>query len=307
MKKTIKINNIPSQESSLNQVMDNFILNCQIRGLSQATLNNYSSTCKMFLEVIGNKSLESLSTHDINRFIVYLQQRGNNNTSINTRLKSFKSFLNYADVTLSIPNLKTTSPIKVPYTDEEIKKLLKKPVVQSYTQYRNHAIVSTLIATGMRSRTLLGLKIKDVNFDNDTIFLNEVKNNKKYFIPLSSTLKQTLKYYLSLYTHEPNDYLFVNLYGEPLDRNALKQTIRDYNLKRGVTKTSIHLFRHTFAYNYIRNGGNVMYLQNILGHSKLETTKIYLAIQTDDLQKNFDDYCMLDQMQRKGIKLKNKK
>lgn len=307
MKKTIKINNIPSQESSLNQVMDNFILNCQIRGLSQATLNNYSSTCKMFLEVIGNKSLESLSTHDINRFIVYLQQRGNNNTSINTRLKSFKSFLNYADIALSIPNLKTTSPIKVPYTDEEIKKLLKKPVVQSYTQYRNHAIVSTLIATGIRSRTLLGLKIKDVNFNNDTIFLNEVKNNKKYFIPLSSTLKQTLKYYLSLYTHDPNDYLFVNLYGEPLDRNALKQTIRDYNLKRGVTKTSIHLFRHTFAYNYIRNGGNVMYLQNILGHSKLETTKIYLAIQTDDLQKNFDDYCMLDQMQRKGIKLKNKK
>lgn len=307
MKKTIKINNIPSQESNLNQVMDNFILDCQIRGLSQATLNNYSSTCKMFLEVIGNKSLESLSTHDVNRFIVYLRQRGNNNTSINTRLKSFKSFLNYADVTLSIPNLKTTSPIKVPYTDEEIKKLLKKPVVQSYTQYRNHAIVSTLIATGMRSRTLLGLKIKDVNFDNDTIFLNEVKNNKKYFIPLSSTLKQTLKYYLSLYTHDPDDYLFVNLYGEPLDRNALKQTIRDYNLKRGVTKTSIHLFRHTFAYNYIRNGGNVMYLQNILGHSKLETTKIYLAIQTDDLQKNFDDYCMLDQMQRKGIKLKNKK
>lgn len=304
MKKAIKINDIQVQNNSLNEVMDNYITDCKVRGLKEETILNYASTCKMFLELIGNKETSRINKSDINRFIIHLQERGNSNMSLKTRLKSLQAFFNYAEIKVQIPTIKTTTNAKVPYTDEEIKKLLEMPTIRSYTQYRNHAIVSTLIATGIRCRTLLGLRIKDIDFTNGTIFLNEVKNEKKYFVPLSTALRKTLKNYLALYEHEDNDYLFVNLYGEPLDRNALKQTIRDYNLKRGVTKTSIHLFRHTFAYNYIKNGGNVVYLQNILGHSKLETTRIYLTIQTEDVQRNFDDYCMLDKVQRKGIKIK---
>lgn len=309
MKKAIKINGVRNEQTEKKTVMDsidNYLIECTVRGLSEHTIYNYTSTCKMFLELIGNKPIDTINKNDVNRFVMYLQSRGNNNISIKTRLKSLKAFFTFAEINVSMPILKCSSPVKAPYTADEIKKLLDKPTIRSYTQYRNHAIVSTFIATGIRSRTLLGLKIKDVDFTTGTIFLNEVKNEKKYFIPLSTTLNQTLRHYLSLYEHDENDYLFVNLYGEALDRNALKQTIRDYNLKRGVTKTSVHLFRHTFAYNYIKNGGNVMYLQNILGHSKLETTQLYLSIQTEDVQRDFDDYCMLDTVQRNGIKIKKK-
>lgn len=73
-----------------------------------------------------------------------------------------------------------------------------------------------------------------------------------------------------------------------------------------LKKTSIHLFRHTFAINYLRNGGNIAYLQNILGHSKIETTKIYLHITTQDLQVDFDTLCPLDTVRRKGIKVNKK-
>ncbi|WP_334305089.1 tyrosine-type recombinase/integrase [Holtiella tumoricola] len=64
------------------------------------------------------------------------------------------------------------------------------------------------------------------------------------------------------------------------------------------------MFRHTFAINYLRNGGNIAFLQQILGHSSIETTRMYLHITSEDLQQNFDDFCTLDNAKRKGIKLK---
>lgn len=303
MRKTLKIREV---KSCTKEVMNSFILNCHVRGLSEATISNYRSTCNLFLDIVNNKTLEQIEKKDIETFILYLRQRGNNNTSIRTRIKILKAFFVYAEHDIDIPIIQKQPSVKHPYTEEEIKLLLEKPTINSYVQWRNHAIVSTLLATGIRCRTLQNLKVQDVDFTSNTIFLEKTKTNKQYYVPMSSTLKQTLKYYLSLFDHKDDDYLFLTLYGEQLARHSIKQAIRDYNLKRGVKKTSIHLFRHTFAINYLRNGGNIAYLQNILGHSKLETTKIYLHITTQDLQVDFDALCPLDTVKRKGIKINKK-
>lgn len=294
MKKSIKLE---VKETTLSTKLDQFINNCKVRGLSQATLYNYEHTVTMFIDVTGE-------TLDVDKFILYLRSRGNNNTSINTRIKALKAFFKYAKIDVECPKLKSVRNHKAPYSEGEIKLLLAKPKLNSYSQWRNHAIVSTLLATGIRCRTLLNLKISDVDFVNNLIFLNITKTNKKYSIPMSSTLKATLKHYLGLYAHDDDDYLFVSLYGDQLTRDSLKQTIRDYNLKRGVSKTSIHLFRHTFAINYLKNGGNIMYLQQILGHSNLETTRLYLYINEEDLKNDFDSLCPLDNVKKKGIQIK---
>lgn len=304
MKKALKINVCSKQNDSLNVVMDRWLVNCEVRGLSSATLYNYSSTAKMFLEVTVNKSIDQLSKSDIDNFILYLRNRGNNNTSINTRLKSLTSFTKYAEIEIQLPTIRLEKNIKIPYTQDEIQQLLKEPVIQSYTQWRNHAIVSTFLGTGIRCRTLINLRIKDIDFKSEMLYLNVTKTNKKYFVPLSSELVKILKHYLSLFEHKEDDWLFMNQYGEQLTRNSLKQTIRDYNLNRGVTKTSIHLFRHTFAYNYIKSGGNVLFLQRVLGHSRTETTQLYVSIQADDLKESFDSFCILDNIKKKESSLK---
>lgn len=297
---------VKQPSTSTVDMIDAFINNCKVRGLSEPTIYNYEHTCKMFNEVI-QKNVQNINSKDIDKFILYLRNRGNNNTSIKTRIKVLKSFFVYAEIDVPIPTIKSAKSVKPPYTQEEINLLLKKPTINSYTQWRNHAIVSTLLATGIRSRTLLNLKVKDLDFNNGTIFLEKTKTSKQYYIPMSSALKQTLKHYLSLFDHDMDSYVFLSLYGEQLTRESLKQTIRDYNLKHGVSKTSVHLFRHTFAYNYLRNGGNVIFLQQILGHSNLETTKMYLHITNEDLQQDFDSLCSLDTSRRKGIKLNSKK
>lgn len=308
MKKKIVLSE-PNQikDYSIKKDMDQYITHCKIRGMSPYTISSYTMILNGFINWLGDVPTSSITTSTIENFVIYCRdERKNNNTSIKDKLKTLRTFFKYCDLNIEMPTVRAEKNFKTPYTEDEIKKLLEKPTINSYTQWRNHAIISVLIGTGIRARTLLNLRIRDLDFTNNTIFLEKTKTNKQYYLPMSTLLKQTLKHYLSLYEHKDDDYLFVNLYGEPMNRYTLKRTIQHYNHMRGITKTSIHLFRHTFAINYLRNGGNIMYLKEILGHSKLSTTQIYLQINNEELKLNFDEYSPLDKCVRKGIKIKKK-
>ena len=92
-------------------------------------------------------------------------------------------------------------------------------------------------------------------------------------------------------------YLFCDEYGRMLTENALRLAITHYNHSRGVEKTSIHLFRHTFARKYLVDcGGNAFTLQKLLGHATLKMTKHYCNIYDADIAKSFDRFSPLAQM-----------
>lgn len=90
---------------------------------------------------------------------------------------------------------------------------------------------------------------------------------------------------------EMDDYLFPNENGTQLTENGLRCSIASHNRRQGVQKTSIHLFRHTFAKKYLVDcGGNAFTLQRLLGHSTLDMTKHYCAIFDADITKNFENF-----------------
>jgi len=72
--------------------------------------------------------------------------------------------------------------------------------------------------------------------------------------------------------------------------DMLQKEIARYNRKRGVEKTSLHMFRHTFAKKWILNGGDIFRLQKLLGHSSLEMVRKYVNMFADDLRKDFDSF-----------------
>ena len=96
--------------------------------------------------------------------------------------------------------------------------------------------------------------------------------------------------YVSIRDGEADNFLFCNSYGQRLDENSCKHTINSYNKRRGVCKTSLHLFRHTFAKNWILNGGDIFRLQKILGHSSIETVREYVNMFSNDLKRDFDSF-----------------
>jgi len=132
------------------------------------------------------------------------------------------------------------------------------------------------------------------------IQLTKMKNRKQQFIPLSNTLCSILKEYQAYRKGNPEDFLFCDAYGRQMAKRSCETAIEKYNKSRGVMKSSIHLFRHTFAKKWILNGGDMFRLQKILGHSTLDMVKEYVNMFNDDLQHQFNDYNPLENLVKNG-------
>ena len=177
------------------------------------------------------------------------------------------------------------------YMDNELKALLKKPELKkcSFTEYKSWVIINFLLSTGVRQNSLINIKIKDSDFDNEVAHIKVTKNRKPLIVPLNGTIIKILKSYLEVRQHETEeDYLFCNVFGKQLIKSTVYNSIVDFHKARWVEKTGIHRYRHTFARKYILNGGSVTTLQKILGHSSLAITENYINVLTCDIKKDME-------------------
>ena len=153
----------------------------------------------------------------------------------------------------------------MPYTHDEMEKLLKKPNLKDcrFSEYSNWVIVNYITATANRISTVINLKIRDLDFEEQTIILRTVKNKKQYTMPMSKYLKPILIEYLSYRRGEPDDFLFCpeNNGKKKLTEGGLKTSIAKYNKRRGVNKTSCHIIRHYFAKQYVLKRWNSFELE----------------------------------------------
>ena len=114
--------------------------------------------------------------------------------------------------------------------------------------------------------------------------------------------------YMAVRRGKPEDYLFCNQYGEKLSENALRLAITHYNTSRGIQKTSLHLFRHTFARKYLVDcGGNAFTLQRLLWHSTLAMSKRYCNIYDADIAKDYDEFSPLAKIAQPKNKIQRKR
>jgi integrase/recombinase XerD len=202
---------------------------------------------------------------------------------------------------------KAEETIKETYTDKELAVLLKKPDTKkcNFAEYRNWAIINFLLNSGSRAATIRNIESRDVDLENAIVYYRHTKNKRAQVIPLCSTMTGILREYMNIRGGEASDYLFPNDSGGQLTENGLRCTIARYNERRGVQKTSLHLFRHTFARKYLIDcGGDAFTLQRLLGHSTLDMTKHYCAIFDADITKNFDNLSPLAQMKGGEQKIK---
>jgi len=197
--------------------------------------------------------------------------------------------------------IRAVKTIKPTYSEDDLEKLLKKPDIKTcdFKEYRTWVMINYFLATGNRLETVSKLAIGDTDFENNKIALLNTKNKTQYFIPLSHDLGKILAEYLTYRKGSKEDILFCNAYGLPLAKRTIQEDIQEYNTKRGVKITSVHVFRHTFARWWIQNGGDIFKLQEILGHSSLEMVKEYLGMFGNGLQEGFNSRNPLDCFNRK--------
>lgn len=292
-----------SQYEPIKNFFDRFIVSCTARGLSEATVRTYRGHLKIFLSYLDTSTpFSELSASDFEKAIVDMRNSGTSHNTIASYMRSVRAFINWGNsegyCRLTIPSYAPTESVKDTYTDDELKQLIKKPDSKcSFCEYRNWIIVQFLLNCGCRAATIRNIKNKDVDFESKQVVFRHTKAKKVQVIPLSTTMVTNLKKYMSIRQGEPDDYLFCTETGEMLTSDGLAIAIQRYNKSRGVTKTSIHMFRHTFARKYLIDcGGNALTLQKLLGHSTLEMTKHYCNIFDADIAKGFDNISPLEKL-----------
>ena len=289
-----------------------FLMAKKAGGLSEKTIATYGQHFSAIGKHLPTDTpIDKLKKTDLEAMIASMRDAGlaaNSIKSYTRTLKSFFSWCNTEGITrLNLPLYKAEETVKETYTDEELKALLRKPNTRKcdFPEYRNWVTVNLLLNNGCRAATIRSIKLRDVDLENQVIYLRHTKNKKAQVIPLCEALCSVLREYMKVRGGEMDDYLFPNENGTQLTENGLRCSIASYNRRRGVQKTSIHLFRHTFAKKYLVDcGGNAFTLQRLLGHSTLDMTKHYCAIFDTDITKNFENFSPLAQLKGQEGKIK---
>ena len=290
--------------ATIEETFSDFIVSRKTKGLAEKTLQSYQSQFQAVARHMDVKmDIAMLQKADLDEMIISMRDASLSPNSINSytrTLKSFFSWCNEQGITrLNIPLYKAEETVKETYSDAELAALLKKPDIRkaTFAEYRDWVIINFLLNCGSRAATVRAIQIRDVDLDGGMVFYRHTKNRKAQVIPLCSAMVAILREYLRHRGGEAADYLFCTETGSQLTENGLRQSIARYNTRRGVQKTSIHLFRHTFARKYLIDcGGDAFTLQKLLGHSTLAMTKHYCAIFDADLTKNYDNFSPLAHM-----------
>ena len=308
-----KITMNASSYKSVAEVFEDFVISQTAQGLSSVTLTNYRHHFHSISRHLDtSQSMDTLTKSQLEAMVVSMRQSGLAHNSISSYCRVLRTFLGWCEregmTVPPMPHIKDKETVKESYTDEELEAILKRPNKNcSFCEYRNWVVVNFLMNCGCRASTVRNIQNRDVDLDTRQIIFRHNKNGKIQTVPLCSVMVSILREYMAVRKGKSDDYLFCDQYGGMLSMNALRLAVARHNQSRGVSKTSTHLYRHTFARKYLVDcGGDAFMLQKLLGHSTLKMTKHYCAIYDADIAKNFDRFSPLAQMNQPRERIKRR-
>lgn len=298
-----------SSDLLLSQVLEGFYLARRADGYSSGTIMQYQWALSRWLKFIGDKPMRQVSLEDARRFIVYMQTDYGDlsPTSIFHAWKAIRALYKWASSEMDIPNIalnlkqpKFQPPEIAPLSNAEIEKLLQVAVkvdhkdktrqYQRKTQQadRNRALILFLLDTGLRVGELSRLDLEDLNMETCEVTVKPFQSSRKskprtvYFG--KRTQKELWRYLVGRKNDIKNEPLFLSAEGRRLTGDAVKHILDRIGKRAGVGRVHPHIFRHTFAIQYLRNGGDIFTLQRLLGHSSLAMVQRYLNLAQSDLE-----------------------
>jgi integrase/recombinase XerD len=295
------------QGNTVANIFAEFISAKRAKGLVNKTIHSYVNHFQAVSRHLNvEQDIVNLCKSDLDKMVASMRDAGLSPNSINSYTKMLKSFLSWCNregiTSLNIPIYRGEETVKDTYTDKELEVLLKKPDIHkcSFSEYRDWVIINFLLNSGSRASTVRAIQIRDVDLNNGIIHYRHNKNHRAQIVPLCGAMIRILREYLRFRGGEECDALFCTETGTPMSEGCLRSAIVRYNTARGIQKTSLHMFRHTFSRKYLLDcGGDAFTLQKILGHSTLDMTKHYCAVFNVDIVRNFDNVSPLEQMRRR--------
>jgi len=300
---------------SLETLIRHYLLLCQTEGKSPGTIRWYQQKLEYFVSFLKEHQLptqiDAITPQELRRFIHHLQTEvkvGENNPHRPTEeqglspqtvagyVRTLRAFFSWAvkEGFLDEHPMKHIKTPRVPslvmpfFTDEEVARLLDAIKKPTPTGKRNYTMVLILLDTGVRVSELVNLQMGNLYLEQG-YFKVLGKGSKERIVPLGRSSRRALVQYVQKYRAAPAlpgiNRVFLTRSGYPLRPDyvykIVSQACRDAAIKG--KRLGPHTCRHTFARNFLLNGGDLLTLQRILGHSSLEVVKLYVNLDTKDL------------------------
>jgi site-specific recombinase XerD len=180
---------------------------------------------------------------------------------------------------IAIPRVKRERKLPVVLAKEEVKAILN-----AVTNIKHKTILTLIYSAGLRVGEAINLKVQDIDSKRMQIRIRQAKGAKDRYGVLSDVLLTLLRTYYSLY--HPTDFLFPSQMSEQISAESVQSIFRKACKKCNLNKTvSTHVLRHSFATHLMEQGVSLPIIQQLLGHSSLRTTSIYLHVQQYTIDK----------------------
>lgn len=295
---------------NFSQATYGFALSLTAQGYSQATIDIYTWALGILVGQVGDQDPAALTPQDLITFFAWLQtERNLSPASVENVWTAIRSFYNWLTIELELdarPDLHLKRPAYPPsdiqpFTQEEVQALLQaceytKPTegrrnlfrMRRPTALRDRALVILLLDTGLHASECSRLLVGDVDLGSGEMKIRPFGTGRKtrgrnVFLG-AGACRALWRYLTERGDPPPSDPLFVTTTNNPLDRSALYHLVRALGKRANIDHVHPHRFRHTFAIQYLRNGGDVFTLQRLLGHSSLDMVRRYLALADADDQ-----------------------
>lgn len=275
---------------------------------SDFTIKSYKSDIDDFYEFLGSKGkdIDEINVQLIRDYLSKLLADNKTKVTCARRISSLRHYFNYLkDHNYVRENcfIFVNSPKKeIRYPNalylEQIETLLKRNSERTDSlKFRDQAIIELLYASGVRASELVNIKLNNLDLKSRNIRILG-KGNKERIVIFSKSCQETLKNYiettrvelLSHNKYEYNvDFLFLNSQGKQLTSRGLEYVLKGVEEKTGCHYgLHPHLLRHTFATHLLEGGADLRVIQELLGHSSLNTTQIYTHVTDEAMKAQFN-------------------
>jgi len=285
------------------------------KGLSDNSLESYSNDLNRYAESMeshGLRGLNEVSRSDVRSYFKSLFDLGLKQSSIARNFSAVKNLhrflvfrkISELDPTANLDRPKPSKKLPVVLSKEETERLIKSPDVNTPLGIRDRAIIETLYATGTRVSELVNLKKRDL-IKGEQVVRVFGKGSKERIVPIGDIALEWIERYDSsvrlvlenkkskreFSRRNGSDFLFLNFRGGKLSRisiwRMLQKYARDANIKKQIHP---HTLRHTFATHLLEGGADIRAVQEMLGHSDIGTTQIYLHLDRNYLKEVIDRF-----------------
>ena len=241
--------------------------------------------------------VRQITATNIRSYLLYLEKRQFASSTVSRNVASLHAFFHYLfrvrkieedpSEQLHPPKVEKKAPVIL--SVDQLDRLMNQPREDTTKGMRDRAMLELLYATGIRVSELISLKVTDVNLP--LAYISSPSHDR--MIPFGDTARQSLQCYLGVarpaLIGDNCEYLFPNCQGHPMSRQGFWKLLKGYAEDAGIQEDiTPHTLRHSFAAHLIENGADIHTVQQMLGHSDISTTQMYVQMHVQRMRTVYD-------------------